>query len=170
MTNYKEELNKLQWDIGKWSRENFGTQPTVNPLLGVGEEFGELVEVAGDPRADVQARYLLEAYAETGGLTRSVLKRRQGIREGEDRVGDEAEQKSIVAAQEALSTVGLTDREDDDNPLSEEPTEAEADAVGDIIVYLADYCERRGLEMGACVEKAWEDEVKHRAWDSSYES
>ena len=44
--------------------------------------------------------------------------------------------------------------------------EAELDAVGDIIVYLADFCERRDLSLAEAVELAWYGEVKDREWDS----
>jgi len=45
--------------------------------------------------------------------------------------------------------------------------EAEQDAVGDIIVYLADFCHRRGYNLAECVHRAWYDEVSEREWDSS---
>lgn len=44
--------------------------------------------------------------------------------------------------------------------------EAELDAVGDIIVYLADFCHRRGLHLGDAVDTAWYGEVAEREWDS----
>lgn len=44
---------------------------------------------------------------------------------------------------------------------------AERDAVGDIIVYLADFCYRRGYDLEACVREAWDGEVVHREWDSA---
>lgn len=44
--------------------------------------------------------------------------------------------------------------------------EAEMDAVGDIIVYLADFCYRRGYDLGECVESAWYGEVSSREWES----
>lgn len=34
-------LSSLQADVGAWSRENFGDQPRVLPLLGICEELGE---------------------------------------------------------------------------------------------------------------------------------
>lgn len=37
------------------------------------------------------------------------------------------------------------------------------DAVGDIIIYLADFCERSGYSLNDCIENAW-DEVKERDW------
>lgn len=53
-------------------------------------------------------------------------------------------------------------REDD----SDVGMRAEMDAVGDVIVYLADFCHRRGYDLGECVELAWDGEVAGRDWDS----
>lgn len=36
-------LREIQKSVAKWSRKNFGDQPSVNPLLGAVEEIGELV-------------------------------------------------------------------------------------------------------------------------------
>lgn len=43
---------------------------------------------------------------------------------------------------------------------------AEKDAVGDIVVYLADFCYRRGYDLDECVRRAWHGEVSDREWDS----
>lgn len=45
--------------------------------------------------------------------------------------------------------------------------EAEMDAVGDIVVYLADFCHRRGYDLEECVQRAWDGEVSDREWDSA---
>lgn len=46
----------------------------------------------------------------------------------------------------------------------EEDHEAKArDAVGDILIYLADYCNAREFSLQDCLDKAW-DEVKQRDW------
>ena len=37
------------------------------------------------------------------------------------------------------------------------------DAVGDIVIYLLDYCEREGIDLAECVVGAWE-QVKRRDW------
>lgn len=37
------------------------------------------------------------------------------------------------------------------------------DAVGDVIIYLTDYCNRRGLSIEACLDMAW-SEVRLRNW------
>lgn len=47
---------------------------------------------------------------------------------------------------------------------SPEKLEAQArDAVGDILIYLADYCNARGFNLPACMNQAWA-EVKQRDW------
>ena len=49
------------------------------------------------------------------------------------------------------------------------PTEVRAlkiDAIGDIIIYLADYCEREGISLAEAVEKTWEV-VEKRIWDAA---
>lgn len=43
---------------------------------------------------------------------------------------------------------------------------AEKDAVGDIVVYLADFCHRRGYDLEDCVREAWHGEVSEREWDT----
>lgn len=48
--------------------------------------------------------------------------------------------------------------------------DAEMDAVGDIVVYLADFCHRRGYSLAECVHRAWFDEVSDREWDSETRS
>jgi NTP pyrophosphatase (non-canonical NTP hydrolase) len=44
-----------------------------------------------------------------------------------------------------------------------EHLDAKMDAIGDIMVYLADYCERNGLCLEDCVRTAWA-EVERRDW------
>lgn len=40
---------------------------------------------------------------------------------------------------------------------------AKIDAVADIVIYLADYCERNGISMGRAVQDTWE-KVSLRNW------
>ena len=69
----KDPHNKLRREVFEWSTENFGTeQPSEYPLVGAGEEMGE--------------------------LTTSLLKIAQGIDDSEKyegRVGHEAEEDAI---------------------------------------------------------------------------
>lgn len=41
--------------------------------------------------------------------------------------------------------------------------ERKGDAVGDIFIYLTSYCNTNGLDLQACIEKAWA-EVEKRDW------
>lgn len=50
-----------------------------------------------------------------------------------------------------------------------ELTEKKMDAVGDIVIYLIDYCERNGLNFADCVMRTW-DEVKQRDWQKNKET
>lgn len=101
-------LDELQLLVGDWSRRNFGDQPSYRPLLGVGEEAGELFH--------------------------AHLKGEQGIRHNPNEI-------------RALKV----------------------DAIGDIVIYLADYCEREGISFSAAVEKTWET-VMQRDWNKKARS
>jgi len=46
---------------------------------------------------------------------------------------------------------------------AEQARAKEEDAVGDVLVYLADYCQRRGFEMADALGKTWA-EVRERDW------
>lgn len=95
------ELLMLQNHVSAWADYNFGSVPSWQPLLGVGEEVGE--------------------------LNHAHLKQAQKIR-------------------------GYTD---------EVALAAKKDAIGDIIIFLANYCGRENIDLGECVETAWK-EVRQR--------
>lgn len=94
-------LRRLQDEVGEWSRENFGDQPSYRPLLGAVEEVGELAH--------------------------AHLKREQGIRTNEDH------------------------------------RRKQLDAIGDIVIYLADYCSREGICLRAAIQDTWRL-VAQRNW------
>ena len=95
-------LTQLQEEVSAWSKRNFPQEHLHHPLLGVGEEAGELFH--------------------------AHLKEEQGIR-----------------------------------GTKEEHVEAAKDAIGDILIYLADYCARRGFSLQTCIESTWK-KVKERDW------
>lgn len=47
--------------------------------------------------------------------------------------------------------------------LDEDHTANIADAVGDIVIFLANFCAEEGISLDDCVNDAWE-EVKKRDW------
>lgn len=52
--------------------------------------------------------------------------------------------------------------------INENHDAAKIDAVGDIVIYLADYCWRNGISLPAAVSKVW-TEVKQRDWQKNKE-
>lgn len=48
------------------------------------------------------------------------------------------------------------------NPSNNNREDAQ-DAIGDIIIYLMDYCAARGFDLSTCIIKAW-NKVKDRDW------
>jgi NTP pyrophosphatase (non-canonical NTP hydrolase) len=49
----------------------------------------------------------------------------------------------------------------------EEIEDKKKDAVGDVLVYLADYCNREGVTMAECLFRAW-GEVRERDWQRNH--
>lgn len=95
------DLGILQEEVREWSTRNFVDQPSYMPLLGVGEEVGE--------------------------LNHAFLKKLQNIR------------------------------------MDESHDENMRDAIGDIIIYLCDFCSRENISLALCIEEAW-NVVKQRNW------
>lgn len=52
--------------------------------------------------------------------------------------------------------------------VNEDHDEAIKDAIGDIVIYLMDFCNRQNLDLELCVINAWE-EVKQRDWNKHRE-
>lgn len=175
----------MQEQVGEWSAENFGTeQPPEYPLIGAGEEMGE--------------------------LTTSVLKRAQGIDDSEkyaDRVGPEAEKDAVGDIMIYLLDTFYRSDDDqinvadglarvDDSQTSYEYIDSDVDVIrvlyteygvltskrfyqiddadrldmvefqaGKVAAVLRRFCEMRGYDFKDCVVNAWE-EVSGREWDA----
>lgn len=183
-------LHELQAQVGEWSAKNFGTeQPPEYPLIGAGEELGE--------------------------LTTSVLKQVQGIDDSEkyaDRVGPDAERDAVgdivIYLLDALYRVesdisvadGLARFDLLEWGTSVDTVHTDVDAIleiyrqygqlsgsninpsdsvqnrdtildtiefnsGCVVAGLRKFCEIRGYDFKQCVIDAWA-EVSGREWDS----
>jgi NTP pyrophosphatase (non-canonical NTP hydrolase) len=44
--------------------------------------------------------------------------------------------------------------------------EAKIDAIGDIVIYLSDYCNKEGLSLNDCINDTW-SKVKQRDWNKN---
>ena len=94
-------IKELQQEVTEWSRRNFPNNKPHHPLLGVGEEAGELMH--------------------------AHLKMEQQIRVNEDHKAEQI------------------------------------DAVGDLFIYLLDYCSRTNINAEEAIINTWQ-EVKKRDW------
>jgi len=184
-------LREMQEQVGQWSAENFGSeQPPKFPLIGAGEEMGE--------------------------LTTSVLKRAQGIDDSDkyqDRVGPDAEQDAVgdiviylldtvYRAEDPEINVADGLARVDDSTTSYDHIDDEVDIirmlyteygsltskrfyliddgavddsdnldmvefeVGRVVAVLRRFCEIRGYDFETCVVEAWE-EVSGREWNAT---
>jgi NTP pyrophosphatase (non-canonical NTP hydrolase) len=83
-------LREIQKAHKEWADRNFGNVPAHQPVLGVAEELGELVEADDSP-----TQHIVELVKAIGRLSHAQLKSEQGIRMNEnheenakDAVGD----------------------------------------------------------------------------------
>ena len=167
----------FQKDVGAWSARNFGwtgdpARTAVDPLFGAAEEIGELALAhAAGPNgrkiSDADWR-LLCLIGRMGDLVRAHLKGKQGIRGS----GEELGARALAAMHEVRGALveyaaeqGI-DREGPRAPLIRRgvglaPITAGAalaeggDAVADVVVYLADYAARNGIDMEGAVNHTW---------------
>lgn len=171
------DLNILQSEVAQWANTNFGSQPPSYPLAGAIEEIGELSEAylnqyeESSIGIDQQVFLLLCLQAEVGKIAHSILKRKQGIRADDPDVGIEPQREHIAVSRMILQD--LEDVVEDDHDGREidpdavpEPSEELIDSVADTNIYLADFSQRAGIQMGASVQDTWEGIVSDRDWDS----
>lgn len=177
-TQYGVDFESLVTEVGEWSRENFGDQPARYPLLGIGEEIGELAT--------------------------SVLKRAQGI-DTADKYTDPTE-VGAVAEKDAVGDITIyladfTSRVDGEmqgvNEANLDTDDTDIDAVramsalfteysylssfhysgvvedgmvkmypNGILMALSRFCDTRGYSYPNCVGEAWNDEVIDRSWNA----
>ena len=150
-------------EVYEWSKENFGEAPCEYPLIGAGEEAGE--------------------------LTTSVLKRAQGIDDADKYdgvVGDEAERDAVGDIETYLVDMEKRRENESGKPprevmdilwfyvhfgrLCETVVRNRGDMRFERELYctrkaLDDFCKSRDFYKDECIEDAWE-EVSGRTWDS----
>ena len=74
--------------------------------------------------------------------------------------------RSILGAVEELGELAHAHLKSEQGIRTDEDhTLAKKDAVGDIVIYLADYCWREGLSLEDCISDAWEI-VSKRDWSN----
>ena len=79
--------------------------------------------------------------------------------------GDTPPHRPLLGALEELGELAHAHLKDEQGirGTSEHHTAKKKDAIGDIIVYLADYCTRQGFSLQEAIELTW-SEVSQRDW------
>lgn len=167
MTNFET----LQREVGVWSEQNFGDQPAVNPLLGVVEEFGELIDQIEthegvtehelDCVGDVLV-YLADFCHRQGFDYQAVANKGLPSAEQYDPL-----RGGFVALGDLTRSV-LKRRQDIRTDERRVGDDAERRALTALLNNLDRFARSRGYTLSECIQVAWEDEVVDREWDSSY--
>lgn len=150
-------LREAQSRHALWSEKNFVDRNPDHPLLGVIEEVGELCEAtATDPSTPPACALVLELMIQLGRLAHINLKKAQKIRKASvsfDRECDTIDRLSDTwDAYQNLA--GYRPMFGELDPEEYERSEAKRDdAVGDVLIYLLDFCSRHGIDMEKTLEE-----------------
>jgi NTP pyrophosphatase (non-canonical NTP hydrolase) len=169
-------LEKMQAEHTEWQDINFGPQPSVNMLMGVCEEVGELVESfymsdKFDTETNEAISNLLACQIYLCRLMRARLKRIQGIR-GTEEDHIKNEHNNLTSMYWVLNQLRLDVKlfNISPNELTMRGTPAlfnydidTKDSIGDTMVYLTGFCTNMGLSLQECIEETW-NKVKQRDW------
>lgn len=163
------QLSDLQAKQEAWSIRNFPNRNPDHPLLGVIEEVGELAEAftISDADYDNRVQLIVEMAAQLGRLAHVTLKQIQKIRKASATAEREAaalDQLSDILETYATVIGHEVRRVDPEGEHYDESPERAKDAVGDITVYLADLCSRKGWSYDEIVESVLA-EVLARDWN-----
>ena len=144
-------LSSLSIRVGVWAAANFDDKHPYSPVIGLGEEVGELCEHLAINPLQVQV----------GVMMHSQLKHIQKIRTDVDHEAnfDEAQGNVRDMTCDPLEFCEPSLRE----PSGPQNIVKAKDSVGDIFIYLCDVCFRNGWDLGEIVSATW-DEVKNRDW------
>ncbi|WP_211250847.1 nucleoside triphosphate pyrophosphohydrolase family protein [Haladaptatus cibarius] len=164
--------SNFQQEVGEWSKANFGTQPTVNPLLGVTEELGELVEHI-ETRDRVTEHELdcvgdmlvyLADFCYRRGLHCQTTSKSENLDDGyyDDPLN------GVNIAIGYLNRSVLKRRQGIHLDESRVDDEAEQRAIAMLLSYLADFARARGYTLEDCIQVVWYQEVIDREWDSTF--
>jgi hypothetical protein len=150
-----------------WSERNFPDRNPDHALLGLIEETGELCEAA-EPADGTPLEYLLVLRMQRflGRLAHIQLKRHQGIRKAS--TTPERERAAIDQLARAFWEYYVTTSGHVPNPNVEPEPEAydyrkEVDAIGDILIYLIDRCNRKDQDLSNILSWTLADVLK-RDW------
>lgn len=173
----RDTYERLQDEVGDWSRDNFGDQPAHYPFMGTGEECGELaddLDLSGTPSAaeldavgdvvvyaaDFCARWGLDLAA-----AREQSRDMEPKHDGFFREWTAARGQLERSVLKRLQGIDDSEKYADGERVGEE---AEQRALARMFAALDMLADRRGYTLDECVKVAWDDEVVDRKWDSDW--
>lgn len=163
------DLKAAQAAQDTWSRRNFPDRNPDHALLGLMEELGELLE-AVELSVETPHEYGLvrDMMIPLGRLAHVNLKRAQGIRKASTSYDRECD--ALDELQTAFTTytqyAGYPPKDTEQLPLYEPNRDKEEDAIGDILVYLMDRCNRSGQDLAEIADRVL-GEVLRRNWKAN---
>ena len=158
------DLDAIQAEQKEWAAKNFPDTVGIEVILGIIEEVGELVSsaiVAGHPDGAMNRAIRLADFV--GSIAHHTLKCRQGIR-GDEEYHD----RQVVELSNQIETFVCRRNFAPSSGLHERVThflndDEARDAVGDIMIFILDLCNRQGWSLQDILASTWE-EVKQREW------
>lgn len=176
-------LKDLQQCLKPWVLHNFGNRVSVDPLIGICEETGELAAAyltqkrnalnEGEfdyIKSHTNEVWLLCAFAHMGAIAHAHLKAKQGIRgTAEEHEAKKVKELSLMmyamTKYFSVSTIGkvipLSSYEECQQTVMDFDVDTPADAIADIVIYAADFCNGQGIDMTQTVYETW-NKVKQR--------
>lgn len=154
-----DTLTVFSKEVADWRyRQGFNSDSEIDPLVGVLEEVCEVFDAEGTNEI---AHYV-------GIMMKAFLKSSQGISGTDElhasRYNDARENLMRLLQSEDSSWANLTSVIDVYQRDRNE--EKIRDGVGDICVYLADYCSRNNIDFGSAVSETW-NKVSKRDWSEN---
>lgn len=166
---FAEEFRRLNQKVGSWGEKQFGDQPAVNPLLGIGEEFGELTEHL-EAHDDVVSEELdavgdMLVYAAAFCHRREFDVDEEALETGEKRHKDSLDGVTVALGRLHHSVLKrrLGYRLDEEGVGDE----AERRAMASLLSSLSTFATERGYTLKECIQVAWDEEGSNREWDAS---
>ncbi len=145
-------FRQLQSEQEEWSKHNFKERSAERAFEGLVEEYFELVdaiaEIDGNPRPPEDGKTYKSDYSSSQQIKRVAY--------------DPDPIRGIGVAIGRIAH-GLLKKSQGIRGNEEDHLENVRDAVGDVIIYLADFCNRMGFDFQDIMETTWA-EVKERNW------
>ena len=152
-----DTLSALSQEVAAWRvRQNFASDNTIDPLIGALEEVCEIFEAEDTNDFAIYLGRMMKAYLKSKqGISGDIEKHRNAYEASRTGIGLILSHNCSSFAK--VSEIVEADRRPNYN------REKIVDGIGDVIIYLADYCARNDIDFGMAVSETW-SRVSKRDW------